>query len=233
LSACPLARLPACPLAAFPSPSFQHRSPSSSPRPLKVTMPPSPQPSSNPHALSTSNPGASSSTPDFKFPPYHVSYPPFFTLQPTVTTRLAQLHKWSLLIQRYCAHYRLFRLSITSAATLDSPLFHNVRLRKRMSAAHVRAVFAWMAGKDGGNRAEWIGGNEEGGNVWVFWRRPEEWAEVLSGWVSIMVLERLCFVWVPAWSLDRRERKWSSNYCTRNGWFSRELYYDADLCLWL
>jgi hypothetical protein len=88
-----------------------------------------------------------------------------------------------------------------------------------MSAAHVRAVFAWMVGKDGGNRAEWIGGNGEGGNVWVFWRRPEEWAEVLSGWVSIMVLERFPFVWVLAvlaWGLDGCEGKWSSLYCTKN-----------------
>lgn len=151
-------------------------------------MPPSPRSSPTPNPLSTSKFPFSPSTSSqpFIFPPYHISYPPFFTLQPTVPTRLAQLHKWSLLIQRYCAHYRLFRLSITSPATLDSPLFHNARLRKRMSAAHVRAVFAWMVGKDGGNRAEWIGGAEDGGSVWVFWRRPEEWAEVLSGWVSEM-----------------------------------------------
>lgn len=47
----------------------------------------------------------------------------------------------------------------------------------------MRAVFVWMAGKDGGSRAEWIEGGESG-SVWVFWKRPEEWAEVLSGWVS-------------------------------------------------
>lgn len=40
-----------------------------------------------------------------------------------------------------------------------------------------------MVGKEGGARAEWI--EEEGsGSAWVFWKRPEEWAEVLSGWVS-------------------------------------------------
>lgn len=127
------------------------------------------------------------STPPFSFPPYHTSYPPFFTLQPTVPTRLAQLHKWSQLIQRYCAHHALFRLSTTSPATLDSPLFHNARLRRRLSAAHVREVVLWMVSKEGGARAEWVGGEERssGGSVWVFWKRPEEWAEVLGGWVSL------------------------------------------------
>lgn len=44
-----------------------------------------------------------------------------------------------------------------------------------------------MAGKEGGGRAEWIGEGESAGSVWVFWKRPEEWAEVLSGWVSLVV----------------------------------------------
>lgn len=154
--------------------------------------PPSSQPSSTLLPPSTSTPTSSTTTlvppssSTFQFPPYHTFYSPFFTLQPTVSTRLAQLHKWSLLIQRYCAHYRLFRLSIASSATLDSPLFYNAQLRKRLSAAHVRAVFVWMVGKEGGGRAEWIVEGEKEGSVWVFWKRPEEWAEVLSGWVSLV-----------------------------------------------
>lgn len=169
-----------------PPPSFQ---PSSTLYPPSISIS-SPTPTSSTPTLipPPPPPPSSSSPPTFQFPPYHTSYPPFFTLQPTVSTRLAQLHKWSLLIQRYCAHYRLFRLSIASPTTLDSPLFFNARLRKRLSAAHVKAVFVWMVGKEGGGRAEWIAdGDGEGGregSVWVFWKRPEEWAEVLWGWVS-------------------------------------------------
>lgn len=43
-----------------------------------------------------------------------------------------------------------------------------------------------MARDEGGRRAEWIEGGVEagGGTAWVFWKRPEEWAEVIVGWVE-------------------------------------------------
>lgn len=55
-------------------------------------------------------------------------------------------------------------------------------MRKRMSSAHVKEVLEFMAGEEGGRRAEWIGGGWN--SCWVFWRRPEEWAEIVAGWVS-------------------------------------------------
>lgn len=40
----------------------------------------------------------------------------------------------------------------------------------------------------GGQRAEWINsGGAKGGEkseAWIWWRRPEEWAEVISAWVE-------------------------------------------------
>ena len=116
----------------------------------------------------------------FIFPHKHEAYPPFFSLQPTLLTRHAQLKTWSRLIQSYCRHQRIFKLVLATA--LDSPLFHNSALRKRMSLAHVKEVVQFMAGEEGGRRAEWIGGDSV--SCWVFCRRPEEWAEVLAGWVS-------------------------------------------------
>ena len=50
-----------------------------------------------------------------------------------------------------------------------------------------------MASLEGGQRAEFIsstgskkkGVDEgEGGKVWIYWRRPEEWATVLEEWVD-------------------------------------------------
>ena len=35
----------------------------------------------------------------------------------------------------------------------------------------------------GGRRAEWIEGTGKT-VVWVWWRRPEEWAGILADWVS-------------------------------------------------
>ena len=43
-----------------------------------------------------------------------------------------------------------------------------------------------MTRDEGGRRAEWIDGGVEanGGTVWVFWKRPEEWADVVASWVE-------------------------------------------------
>ena len=42
-----------------------------------------------------------------------------------------------------------------------------------------------MGSVEGGKRAEWIGGEGGGkGVVWIWWRRPEEWAGVILDWVS-------------------------------------------------
>lgn len=124
--------------------------------------------------------GAGAGAGPFIFPHKHVAYPPFFSLQPTLLTRHAQLKTWSRLIQSYCRHQHIFKLVLATA--LDTPLFHNVTMRKRMSSAHVKEVLEFMAGEEGGRRAEWIGGGWI--SCWIFWRRPEEWAEIVAGWVS-------------------------------------------------
>lgn len=42
----------------------------------------------------------------------------------------------------------------------------------------------------GGRRAEWIEPSTAGGNqapktvAWIWWRRPEEWADVIADWVE-------------------------------------------------
>lgn len=124
----------------------------------------------------------------FQFPPTY-SFPPFFTPQPNSTTRLSQLQKWSSLIQSWCRHHRIYRLSLIEA--IDSPLFHNATLRKRLSLSEARAVLDWMAKPEeeggGGKRAEWIDGGSKS-VAWIWWRRPEEWAGIVADWVSFVFL---------------------------------------------
>jgi ESCRT-II complex subunit VPS25 len=144
-------------------------------------------------AMATSSPAptqapAQTTSTAFQFPP-HYSFPPFFTLQPVLTTRSSQLSSWSSLIQSYCRHNHIFQLSVIDA--LSTPLFHNATLSRQLSLRDAKAIFAWMASPEGGNRAEWIssGGKKkpdegEGGRVWVYWRRPEEWAAQLEEWVE-------------------------------------------------
>ncbi|KAJ5730010.1 uncharacterized protein N7483_004518 [Penicillium malachiteum] len=130
------------------------------------------------------------STP-FQFPSTY-NFPPFFTPQPNTNTRQAQLQKWSSLIQAWCRHHKQYRLSLVEA--VDSPLFHNTALRKRLDLREARDVVDWMVKSEeeggGGRRAEWIDSSSSSGNqgpksvAWIWWRRPEEWADVIVDWVE-------------------------------------------------
>lgn len=124
------------------------------------------------------------SSPPFSFPDYH-SFPPFFTIQPNAHTRLSQLKKWSSLIQAYCRHHRIYRLSIPAA--VESPLFRNAALRKRLSTTDVRVVIDWMVSGDGEKRAEWIDISSKT-NAFIWWRTPEEWAGIIEDWVHLYCL---------------------------------------------
>ncbi|KAN0069768.1 ESCRT-II complex subunit domain containing protein [Elaphomyces granulatus] len=131
---------------------------------------------------------ASGST--FTFPATY-SFPPFFTPQPNSSTRHSQLQKWSALIQSWCRHHRIYRLSLIDA--IDTPLFHNSALRKRVSLSEARDIVDWMAKSEedggGGRRADGVGAAAAAGAAgkivaWIWWRRPEEWAELLADWVE-------------------------------------------------
>ena len=48
-----------------------------------------------------------------------------------------------------------------------------------------------MTREEGGMRAEWIErGNDRAGQregtFWVFWKRPEEWGDLIAGWAEEM-----------------------------------------------
>ncbi|KAJ5149707.1 hypothetical protein N7448_001285 [Penicillium atrosanguineum] len=123
----------------------------------------------------------------FAFPATY-NFPPFFTPQPNTNTRHSQLQKWSSLIQAWCRHHRQYRLSLIEA--IDTPLFHNAQLRKRLDLREARAVIDWMAKSEsegGDGRAEWIegsGNQAPKSTAWIWWRRPEEWADTIADWVE-------------------------------------------------
>ncbi|MCJ1406884.1 hypothetical protein MMC19_000954 [Ptychographa xylographoides] len=123
--------------------------------------------------------------PSFTYPPLY-SFPPFWTLQPTLSTRTAQLRAWSALILSYCAHHRLFTLVPSEA--LQTPLFHNKTLKKRLTLGEAREVLDWMAGAEGDRRVEWMDGGSSGAKsrekCWVWWRGVEEWAGLVEAWVE-------------------------------------------------
>ena len=115
--------------------------------------------------------------PEFAFPKSH-SFPPLYTLQPNPTTRAAQFQIWSRCIQLYCRFYRTFLLPFPDCVEL--PLFRNTDISRHLSEADVRIVLTWIASTEGGMRGEWRGFD----GYWVYWRRPEEWAELIWRWVD-------------------------------------------------
>ncbi|KAI1369902.1 ESCRT-II complex subunit-domain-containing protein [Xylaria arbuscula] len=185
---------------AAPAPSFTTTS-SSSLDAIGQLTPTNITSTSNTTSSSSNNNTKSTNT--FQFPrEYH--FPPFFTRQPNLSTRHSQHLKWAHLILSYCAHHKLYKLSLTSPSTAD--LFHNRHIDRRLSLADAREVLEFLR-RDG--RVEYIksgnssataaalnsltgvgddGGDDSGGGggdvVWVYWRTPEEWASLIESWVE-------------------------------------------------
>ena len=116
----------------------------------------------------------------FKFPQRYRGFPPFFSLQLTASSRQAQLEEWSRLIQRYCRYYRIFQLSIVDFQ--DKDLFRNASLNKMLYPDDIKRVIDHMVSTEGQQRAEWV--TSAKASAWIWWRRPEEWANTIAGWVD-------------------------------------------------
>ena len=142
-----------------------------------ATATPSPIPSSLAciPSIPPSNPSTNNNA--FSFPTY-TTFPPFYTLQPNLTTRARQLTLWSQLILSYFAHARSHRLSLSSP---PANLFANPSIHRALSEPDIRAVLDYMSLPANGARIEWIDGKSA---CWVFWRTLAEWADLIYGWVD-------------------------------------------------
>lgn len=119
----------------------------------------------------------------FTFPSY-TSFPPFYTLQPNLTTLARQLELWSALITSYCAHHRLFRLSLSSP---PADLFTNSSIKRSLKSADVRTVLDHMSKPENGPRIEWINPTTRGetaNTCYVYWKTPTEWADTIYNFVE-------------------------------------------------
>lgn len=136
---------------------------------------------------------ATSSTTPFTFPGYH-SFPPLYTPQPSTSTEASRLAKWSSLILSYCQQSRIFKLVLVDA--LNSPLFHNSTINRQLVLNDVIGIIDNMR-KDG--RAEWVGEQKKGAETkeaaWIYWRTPEEWANMIYSWVSTLLTRGFGISW--------------------------------------
>lgn len=46
----------------------------------------------------------------------------------------------------------------------------------------IAEVVDYMVSKDGQERAEWV--TPAKASAWIYWRRPEEWANLIAAWVD-------------------------------------------------
>jgi ESCRT-II complex subunit VPS25 len=111
----------------------------------------------------------------FQFPS-HYDLPPFFTPQPTVSTRQVQLQMWADLILAYTKHFKIYQLDLLEAAT-SSPLFRNEAINRSVDVADARVYVEYMVEKE---LAEWV--DKSKSRAAIYWRKPSEWASIMYKW---------------------------------------------------
>eukprot|EP00744_Colponema_vietnamica_P017991 GILI01025354.1.p1 GENE.GILI01025354.1~~GILI01025354.1.p1 ORF type:complete len:202 (+),score=35.54 GILI01025354.1:73-606(+) len=111
----------------------------------------------------------------FAFPDFY-QMPPFFTVQPVLSTREKQLQLWGELVLSFTLHHKLYTLVVDEAA--NSPLFNNSQIQRRLNVEGIRAVIDHLVSQ---GRAEWESAEKK--RCLVYWRPLEEWANLLYKWV--------------------------------------------------
>ncbi|KAI0072294.1 ESCRT-II complex vps25 subunit [Panus rudis PR-1116 ss-1] len=118
----------------------------------------------------------------YLLPSIHAA-PPFFTKQPNPITQATQTEHWSRLILTYARHRRLFSLRVEDADVAGGEwdeIFRNERINRRLLSPHLEYILSQMVIK---NQAVYDPPKQTK-SVLLFWRTPEEWAEVLHEWAS-------------------------------------------------
>jgi len=118
----------------------------------------------------------------FLLPSIHAA-PPFFTEQPTPSTRNLFTEHWIRLILSYAQHRRLFTLRVEDAKGPGSDwdeILRNERINRRVIPSYLSSLLAVLVSK---NMAVYEP-IKQTRSVLLFWRQPEEWAEALHTWAT-------------------------------------------------
>ncbi|KAF8517964.1 ESCRT-II complex vps25 subunit [Hysterangium stoloniferum] len=121
-------------------------------------------------------------TSGFQLPSIH-SLPPFFTLQPNPTTQALQIQHWIRLILSYARHRRLFVLRVEDCEISGNDwdeILRNDRINRKVPPPLLISIMTSMAAQ---NLAVYDP-PKQARSVLLYWRLPEEWAEVLHEWAS-------------------------------------------------
>jgi len=112
------------------------------------------------------------------------AWPPFFTQQRNPTIIADQINHWIRIILSYARHQRLFVLRVQDADLREdsqwSDIFWNPRIKRVMKPRHLEILIENMV--NAGQAAyEPI---RQTSSVLIYWRTPEEWAELLHEWAT-------------------------------------------------
>ncbi len=142
-------------------------------------------PISTPSQTTQYTPSTAPTANTFLFPPY-TQFPPFYTLQPNLQTRVRQLELWSALLTSYFKFNTLFRLNLSSP---PPDLFTNAALNRSLKPSDQRILLDHLSKPENGSVVEYIpptskGKGEQSTACYVWWRSAQEWANLLASWVD-------------------------------------------------
>ncbi|KIK04571.1 hypothetical protein K443DRAFT_411620 [Laccaria amethystina LaAM-08-1] len=121
-------------------------------------------------------------TTGFLLPSIH-SAPPFFTQQPNPSTQSIATEQWVRLILTYARHRKLFVLRVEDTETGGSDwgeILRNERINRKVLPSHLSSILEAMVAK---NVAAYDPPKQTR-SVLLYWRLPEEWADVLHEWAT-------------------------------------------------
>ncbi|CAB9508614.1 protein sorting-associated protein 25 [Seminavis robusta] len=125
------------------------------------------------------------SSSDFEYPEFY-SFPPFFTIQPVLSTREKQMALWQELILRYHTEKKIKTLVVH-----DCPLWKNESIGRQLSPEDIGVVMTEFC-KSG--HGEWQDDNET--RCRILWRKPEQLATDIYQWAEAnQMINNVCTVY--------------------------------------
>ncbi|KAJ4474971.1 ESCRT-II complex vps25 subunit [Lentinula aciculospora] len=121
-------------------------------------------------------------TTDFLLPSIH-SAPPFFTQQLHPASLSIATEQWIQLILKYARHRRLFTIKVEDSEAPGNnwdEVLRNERINRKVLPSYLTYILAQMVSK----KLAVYEPPKQDRSVLIYWRLPEEWAEVLHDWVS-------------------------------------------------
>ncbi|KIY46655.1 ESCRT-II complex, vps25 subunit [Fistulina hepatica ATCC 64428] len=118
----------------------------------------------------------------FLLPSIH-AWPAFFTPQPYLNNNAAALEQWTHLILSYARHCRLWHLRREDAEITGSEwneVLRNERINRRLQSDYLSQIMAHLVAR---SQATYDPPNQTH-TILLFWRTPEEWADVLYQWAD-------------------------------------------------